>query len=146
MPEMGMEGDMMAGFNPQCPNCSKTMFVNELHCEHCGVKLQGKMKFPPLMRLSKDDQEFIEMFVLAGGSLKEIGRQLELSYPTVRGMLDQIIKRVRSMREREEKERLSVLEMLEEGKITAADAVELLKQVGDNAKQMPKAKNNKETL
>jgi len=38
-----------------------------------------------------EHQRFIELFVLAGGSLKEIAEQTGVSYPTVRSRLDKVI-------------------------------------------------------
>ena len=43
-----------------------------------------------------EHQRFIEMFVLASGSLKEIAKQTGVSYPTVRSRLDRIIEELRS--------------------------------------------------
>jgi hypothetical protein len=38
-----------------------------------------------------EHQRFIELFVLAGGSLKEIAEQTGVSYPTVRSRLDKVM-------------------------------------------------------
>ena len=45
--------------------------------------------------LPVDHQRFIEMFVLAGGSLKEIAERTGVSYPTVRSRLDKVIDALR---------------------------------------------------
>lgn len=42
-----------------------------------------------------EHQRFIEMFVLAGGSLKEIAELAGVSYPTVRSRLDKVIEALR---------------------------------------------------
>jgi hypothetical protein len=47
-----------------------------------------------LARLGEADRQFILQFVKASGSLKEMARQMELSYPTVRNLLDDIIGRI----------------------------------------------------
>ena len=41
-----------------------------------------------------EHQRFIEIFVLAGGSLKEIAKQAGVSYPTVRNRLDKVIEQL----------------------------------------------------
>lgn len=48
----------------------------------------------PLQQLSEADQEFVLRFVLASGSLKELGRQYGVSYPTIRGRLDRLIEKL----------------------------------------------------
>ena len=45
--------------------------------------------------LPVEHQRFIELFVLAGGSLKEIAEQTGVSYPTVRSRLDKVIAALR---------------------------------------------------
>jgi len=51
-------------------------------------------ELPALARLSTDDQQFVLQFVKCSGSLKEMAKYLNLSYPTVRNLLDDIIERV----------------------------------------------------
>ena len=41
--------------------------------------------------LGPDDQEFILQFIKASGSLKDMAKVLNVSYPTVRNRLDEII-------------------------------------------------------
>ncbi|MDR0897918.1 MAG: DUF2089 domain-containing protein [Oscillospiraceae bacterium] len=45
--------------------------------------------------LTEEDASFLKNFVLASGSLKEIARQYEVSYPTVRLRLDRLIQKIR---------------------------------------------------
>ena len=44
--------------------------------------------------LDDEDLSFIRRFVLASGSLKEIARIYEISYPTVRLRLDRLIAKI----------------------------------------------------
>jgi hypothetical protein len=46
--------------------------------------------------LSPADQQCIELLVLCGGSLKEVAKRLEISYPTMRRRLDEVIQRLES--------------------------------------------------
>jgi hypothetical protein len=49
---------------------------------------------PALSRLNADEQEFVLRFVQSSGSLKDMANYLKFSYPTVRNMLDEIIKKL----------------------------------------------------
>ncbi|GHT71187.1 hypothetical protein FACS189455_2410 [Bacteroidia bacterium] len=49
---------------------------------------------PVLARLSAEEQDFILRFVRCSGSLKDMAKQLGLSYPTVRNLLDEIIEKI----------------------------------------------------
>ena len=45
--------------------------------------------------LEEEDVAFIKRFLLASGSLKEMARQYEVTYPTVRLRLDRLIQRIK---------------------------------------------------
>ena len=74
-----------------CPSCDGKLSVKRLHCETCETEVEGLYPLPALASLEPDEQEFILKFIKASGSLKEMASQLNLSYPTVRNMLDEII-------------------------------------------------------
>lgn len=48
-----------------------------------------------IMNLEEEDISFIKKFLLASGSLKEIARQYEVTYPTVRLRLDRLIQKIK---------------------------------------------------
>ena len=48
-----------------------------------------------LEKLSDEDQSFIQRFVLASGSLKELAKAYGISYPTVRLRLDRLIEKIK---------------------------------------------------
>jgi hypothetical protein len=78
-----------------CPSCSSQLNVKSLVCERCQTEIQGQYELPLLSRLSIDDQGFIIEFIKASGSLKKMAALLQLSYPTVRNRLDEIIENVK---------------------------------------------------
>lgn len=49
-----------------------------------------------VMFLENEDLEFIKKFVLKSGSLKEIAKIYEVSYPTVRIKLDRLIEKIKA--------------------------------------------------
>lgn len=55
-----------------------------------------------LLALEQEDLTFIKNFVLHSGSLKEIAKQYQVSYPTVRLRLDRLIQKVKLNDEKEE--------------------------------------------
>ena len=63
-------------------------------CDHCSVSVEAAFEDSPLSRLPMEHQRFIELFVIAGGSLKEIAAQAGVSYPTVRSRLDKVIEQL----------------------------------------------------
>lgn len=47
-----------------------------------------------MLGLDQEDASFIKKFILASGSLKEMAREYEVTYPTVRLRLDKLIQKV----------------------------------------------------
>lgn len=52
-----------------------------------------------LSSLEEEDISFIRRFLLASGSLKEMARQYQVSYPTVRLRLDRLIQKIQAAEE-----------------------------------------------
>ncbi len=80
-----------------CPSCSRSLKIRTMHCSACGTTVEGQFSLPPLSSLNESEQEFVLAFVKSSGSLKEMSKQLKLSYPSVRNMLDEIIQRIREL-------------------------------------------------
>jgi hypothetical protein len=70
--------------------------VRSLKCDVCQTEVSGLYELPALARLSPDDQQFVLQFVKTSGSLKDMAKYLNLSYPTVRNLLDDIIERIKN--------------------------------------------------
>ena len=78
-----------------CPSCHGDLVVKQLRCERCETEVDGVYPLPTLASLGQEDQEFILEFIKASGSLKEMAGILNVSYPTVRNRLDEIIEKLK---------------------------------------------------
>ena len=76
-----------------CPSCDEKLHVTRMACSACNTVIEGQFALPLLARLHEDYQEFVLQLVLAGGSLKETARLMDVSYPTVRTWLNEITER-----------------------------------------------------
>jgi hypothetical protein len=74
-----------------CPACTERMTITELTCSHCQTRVQGHFDAPGLHRLNADQVQFVEVFMRCRGNIKEVEKDLKISYPTVRSRLDQVI-------------------------------------------------------
>ncbi len=81
----------------QCPACNSPMKVGRLLCEQCGTEVCGSFSLPLLARLSEKEQQFIVDFIKASGSLKDMAKNMGVSYPTVRNKLDDLIDKLNKM-------------------------------------------------
>ncbi|QSH42483.1 DUF2089 family protein [Lentisphaerota bacterium ZTH] len=113
-------------FSTNCRNCNEEMQIKVMACPRCSLRLEGDITLPRLARLAPEDRNFIELFVLSGGSLKEVGKIMDISYPTVRGRLDKVIKALKHLDKEVEKKRLEVLAKLKSNEISTEDALKTL--------------------
>jgi hypothetical protein len=81
----------------QCPSCESRLKVKKLLCSTCGTEVDGLYDFPMLVSFSNEEQEFILNFVKTSGSLKEMAKIMDLSYPSVRNYIDEIIEKLKSL-------------------------------------------------
>lgn len=112
-----------------CPYCGAAMTVTRMTCHGCGVAIDGPFPSPRLGNLPIEHQRFIEMFVLAGGSLKEIAEQTGVSYPTVRSRLDKVIEELRLQIAKTQDVKGTILDAVSEGKMKADEAARMIKGI-----------------
>ena len=115
----------------ECPICNGTLQVRELYCPHCRIRIQGDFEPPHsrLLSLSRKEMEFVELFVRVRGNIKEVEKALGVSYPTVRGMLDGVIKNLGYTvgKPPDAEKRMEIIEKVSKGELSAEKAAELLK-------------------
>src|SRR5438067_1830762 len=75
----------------RCPICQNELTVVRMHCNACGTSLDGSFSLGPLQRLSQNQIRFVESFIRCRGSLKDVGAELGISYPTVNSRLNDIL-------------------------------------------------------
>ncbi|HEY5486634.1 MAG TPA: DUF2089 domain-containing protein [Candidatus Limnocylindrales bacterium] len=75
-----------------CPVCSSELAVTRLQCRGCGTAIEGDFNVGRFGRLSRDQLALLESFLRARGNLKELERELKVSYPTVRARIDALVK------------------------------------------------------
>lgn len=120
----------MAKLITSCPSCqSGSVRVTHVECQSCGTKFEGDFEIPRLLKLPAEDVKFVEEFLIASGSLKEMAKKMGISYPTVRNRLNSIIDEVERLATSSKSEREKVLAALEKGTITAKEAAKRLKEV-----------------
>lgn len=113
----------------KCPSCSGKVLVTELCCSDCRTTVRGSFELPLFAALSSEDENFLRVFLAARGSIKEVERQLNISYPTVKSRLDALLNRLGlgGLQAEAKKRRLGIVGRLERGEITAHEAIGLLK-------------------
>jgi hypothetical protein len=120
----------------KCPSCNGDLAVARLHCHACDITVEGDFGIPALLRLSRAQLDFVEVFLKNRGIIREVERELGVSYPTVRARLDEVLDAIglnlaaTPTADRSEdssnRSRRAVLEQLSAGKITPEEAMRAL--------------------
>ena len=129
-----------------CPVCSSELAVTRLHCGSCGTTLEGDFSVGRFGRLNRDQLALLESFLRSRGNLREMERELGISYPTVRSRVEALV-RALGFGERADSEDLdetqpepasaptpssreAILESLARHEISAEDAAVAIRALG----------------
>lgn len=113
-----------------CPVCDKEMKIMKLKCNHCNTAVENEFSFSKFNKLSKEQLNFIEIFLVCRGNIKDVEKQLGISYPTVRGKLDEINNLLDlTTKKHISKNKEKVVDMLDNGEISPEEAINLLKKL-----------------
>jgi hypothetical protein len=75
-----------------CPVCSGELAVTRLHCRACGTTLEGEFSVGRFGRLTKEQLALLESFLRSRGNLRDMERELGISYPTVRSRVEALVR------------------------------------------------------
>lgn len=112
----------------KCPVCGDELHVTKLSCNNCHTHIEGRFSLCKFCKLSDEQKEFVEIFIKSRGNIKEIEKEMGISYPTVRGKLENVIEALGyspkyAVAKVDKKE---VLSKLSSGEITSEEAIKQL--------------------
>ncbi|HUY25789.1 MAG TPA: DUF2089 domain-containing protein [Candidatus Binataceae bacterium] len=123
----------------KCPSCQGDLTVTKIQCTKCDIALEGEFAMPALLKLAPAQLDFAEVFVKNRGVIRDVERELGVSYPTVRARLDEVIAALgyqvrpappsNGAAESPAARRRAILADLKAGKITAEDAMAAIGEV-----------------
>jgi len=111
----------------RCPVCDGHLEPVKLRCTSCEVAVEGQFPVSRLALLASDQQQFVEAFLVARGNIKEVERELGISYPTVRKRLDEVIQALGYPPEAERLEQHEILDAIDSGEMTPQQGVALMR-------------------
>lgn len=134
-----IEGDFMKYKAPgKCPVCDEKLSITKLSCPKCSSSIEGDFQPCEFCRLPEDDLYFVKVFIKCRGNIKDVEKELGISYPTVRGKLDNVIRSLgyevvtkEQTLEKELKEvaKNDILDKLSKGELSAKEATEKIKNL-----------------
>ncbi|MFN3916241.1 MAG: DUF2089 family protein [Flavobacteriales bacterium] len=81
----------------KCPSCDASLHVKTMHCDSCQTSIDGKFRLPLLSNLTSEEQLFVIQFLKSSGSIKEMASQMDMSYPTMRNHIDELIEKIKTL-------------------------------------------------
>jgi hypothetical protein len=111
-----------------CPSCGLPMQTAAMSCTACGVKIEGNFSETFFNRLSPEDQQFLEQYLLAGFSIKTLEQSSSLGYAAIRSRLDRLIANYEALVKMDAQKK-AILEKLRADEISVAEAKEKLEKL-----------------
>jgi hypothetical protein len=74
-----------------CPVCASELAVTRLRCGECGTTIEGEFSVGRFGRLTREQTQVLESFLRSRGNLRDMERELGISYPTVRSRVEQLV-------------------------------------------------------
>ncbi len=75
-----------------CPVCGGELMVTRLHCSACDTTIEGTFGAGRFARLGREQTLLLESFLRSRGNLRDMERELGISYPTVRARVDALVR------------------------------------------------------
>src|SRR5690554_7570289 len=120
----------------KCPVCGGDTSITKIRCSKCKTTIEGDFGLCKFCRLTPEQKEFIDVFIKCRGNIKEIEKELGISYPTVRSRLETVIESLGYKAEpvpqdnpESQEQRKAILEDLNQGNITSEEAIALLRKL-----------------
>lgn len=82
--------------------------------------------------LEEEEQEFLKRFILASGSLKQLAKDYEVSYPTVRIRVDKIIEKIKLKNYNQDSFKVKLMQMVIDEKVSLDSAKEIIREYEDS--------------
>ncbi len=127
-----------------CPVCGGELAVERLGCAECDLHIEGFFRRSPFARLTPEQERFVLLFLRHRGTLKDMERELGISYPTVIARLKEILEALgleardweeeaqeeaEAREEERRRRRREILEALRRGEISAEEAARRLREL-----------------
>jgi len=99
------------------------LIVERVRIADRDIAIEGAFELPQLARLALEDQIFIAAFLKSHGSIKDMEQVFGVSYPTIKARLNRIAAALEFVDTNPTPPRSEVLDRLDRGEITAAQAI-----------------------
>jgi hypothetical protein len=115
--------------------CGGELTITRIYCRDCDSTIDGRFSSGPFSQLTPEQLNFIITFVRCEGKITRMEDEIGLSYPTIRNRLLEVIRALgyepgggEESTGLSDQDRQRILEDLDSGRISAEQAMRLLKE------------------
>lgn len=112
-----------------CPFCDGRLEPVKLQCTSCQTAIEGRIPTSKLALLAADQQRFVEVFLVSRGNIKEVERELGISYPTVRKKLDEVVRALGHISPEKQLEQHEILDAIDQGEMSPQEGIAMMKSL-----------------
>lgn len=114
-----------------CPFCQGDFEIQKVKCRSCNSEITGSFAANRFQLLATDQLYFVELFLRNEGNIRQMEKELNISYPTVKNRLHQIIEKL-GYSSKPENKKISILNRLSSGEIDVQEALKQLTPISEN--------------
>ena len=119
-----------------CPSCNGKLVITEVRCTRCDTQVRARYDPCDFCALSPEQSAFLRVFVTSRGNLSEVEKRLDISYPTVRSKLDEVIDQLSAAQPdpppspTDHPGRHMILDAVARGELSAKEGLERMRALG----------------
>lgn len=120
----------------RCPITNDELIVKKLYSPSSNITIEGDFHLSKYNYLDDELLYFMEIFIKNRGNIKAVEKEMSISYPTVKKMLDDLIINLGYNPEDEDEEpvkptRKDILSKVEKGLISLEEAMKKIEELGE---------------
>lgn len=127
---MGRIGGNMKDITKAFELLGADLVITEIQSKQRDITIKGAFQLSKFDYLTKEQQYFIEVFIKNQGNIKQIEKELGISYPTVKKNLEEVTVALgyKVDKPADDDKRVEVLEKIRNGELSIEQAEQLLKK------------------
>lgn len=130
-------------------SAGEPFLIERVRLTESELAIEGRFELPPLAKLAAEDQVFVAAFVRAHGSIKRMEELFGISYPTIKNRLRKLSEQLSFLDPLIQHEAApaadrpagrveTLLDGIESGALSVAEALQRLEQPGGSDRQQAK--------
>lgn len=110
-----------------CPLCGGGVDITQIRCDCCCSEINSVFEVGAMGKMPSEYQKFIAVFLRHRGNIKQVEKEIGISYPTINKMLEGINRMLGGEDASPTPSRKEILDAIDKGEMSVKDATFILK-------------------